>query len=203
MQNDTVRQVDISLGLTFSPVISSRNISSFDNNTTGLIKTGNNMYLCGNTNDILYQLDLSAGLSSSTLVGTYSLSSLGISNPSGIGLRRNNNLFISDLSNQKLAEVFTYGLNQQTQQSILNYICNFSNLYWDVLTDKYYQEWVKLFQEYRELTITAQMTAEEVNSFDFKNPVYIVDELGSQKFLVEKIENFQEGKPTKVKLLKL
>ncbi len=202
---DNVIQYDISSGLASASSVGAISIDTYLGSLIlDAVSVRDGLMMVGyrdnsGTNFYMTQIDISAGIGSPVIDGTVGLNSYTAAQ--GIFLDENN---IYTAGSSTVNQFYYYTLGTLGTQTGANFpFCNFSILNWSVLNDKYYQQWLELFQEYREITILAQLTGQEVNDFDFKNPVYISNEYGSQKLLVERIENYQKGKPTKVKLLKL
>ena len=78
---------------------------------------------------------------------------------------------------------------------------NFSNLSFQSIVDNYYKEMRQILTQSKVFDVTLRLTEIDIVNIDLSKPVYI-KQLGG-KFLVNKIQNFEPFKNTKVELIKL
>ena len=172
-----------------------------------ILVDGDNLYLSNlfNTNITSYDISNPAA---PLLISSYPIETSFnfINSERSIGFYEGSIYYYSNLGNDNYNTAFVdFSSGNLALSTTLSSspITDFTKVHWSELNEKYYQIWTEIFDEYKEMEMYFNLTLEDVVDFDFKRPVYIESELGSNLFYMNKISNYIEGKPTKCTLIKL
>ena len=95
-----------------------------------------------------------------------------------------------------------YELYSTTGKQIVGFSTAYDNgITFDVAIDSYYRFIKYLIDNYKELNCYMLLTPYDIANLDYRIPIYL--EQFSSTFFIQKINDWVNGKPTKVELLKL